>query len=136
MPERCAPTTAIATSPAAAPRRKRRQRRLRHAHRPERQVGLRVERATEAREQRVLAGGRKERHAERRAVGRDRRRHREAGKIEQIDEVGVGAEIAVEPHRIGLDLGHRVGRRHGRDHQDIDAADIAARAWRAMSASR
>jgi hypothetical protein len=87
-----------------------------------------VKRASDAREQRILPCGRQERDAERCAVVCDRRRHREAGEIEQIDEVGVGAEVAVEPHRIGLDLGDGVGRGRRRHHQHIDVGKTCARA--------
>ena len=93
-------------------RRKLRHRRLQRA---QRKRGCGMKHAPDAGEQRVLSRWRQERDTERRAVFGKHRRDRDPSEIKQIDEVGVGPEIAVEPHRIGFDLRHRVGRRCRRD---------------------
>src|SRR5216683_4034916 len=89
----------------------RRERRLRRAGGAERQGGGGVEGAAERGEACVLAGARDQRDAERRAVGVQRGRHRERAKLEQVDEIGVGAEPTVERNRIGARLIDRVHRR-------------------------
>ena len=76
-----------------------------------------------------MPGGREQRDAGWRAVGAHRRRHREPAQIEQVDEIGVGAEPAVELDRIGQHLLDGVDRRHGRQHQRVDRAeDVVAHA--------
>ena len=52
--------------------------------------------------------------------GPHRGRHREPAQIEQIDEVGIGAEPAVELDRIGQHLLDGIDRRRGRQQQRID----------------
>ena len=53
----------------------------------------------------------------------------EAAQFEQVDEVRVGAEPAVELDRIGEHLLDRIGGRHGRQHQRVDVAkDVVANA--------
>ena len=99
---------------------RRRERRLRLAGGAERQPGVGMEHAAERGERGVLAGLCKERNAERRAVGVHRRRHCQRAEIEQVDEVGVGAEPAVEPDRIGVHLLDGVDGRHRRQHQRVD----------------
>ena len=76
-----------------------------------------------------MAGRREQRDAERRAVRAHRGRQREAAEIEQVDEVGVGAEPAVELDRIGEHLLDRVDGRHRRHQQRVDLAkDVVAHA--------
>ncbi len=123
MPERCAPTTAMVISPARVIGASGVQERLPHSERAERQFGLRMHDAAEACEHRVAAGARQEGHAIGRAVAGERDRHREAAQIEQVHEIGIGAEIAVERDRVGLDLRLRVGGRHRRHHQRIEARE-------------
>ena len=123
MPERCAPTTAIAISPAAGAADEFRERRLRVLERAERQPGRGVEFAPDRRQRRIFAGRRQQRDAERRAVGPHRGRHRQPAQIEQVDEIGVGAEPAVELDRIGEHLVDRVDRRRRRQHQRVDGAE-------------
>ena len=107
----------------------RRKRRLRLAGRAHRQSGVGVKHAAERGEQRVAAAGRQQRDAERRAVRPHARRQREAGEVEQVDEIGVGAEPAVELDRIGQHLLDRVDGRHGRHQQHVDLAeDVIAHA--------
>ena len=81
-----------------------------------------MEHAADAGELRVVAGGRQQRDAERNAVGPHRRRQRQPAEIEQIDEIGVGAEPAIELDRIGQHLRGRIGGRRGRQHQRVDIA--------------
>ena len=50
----------------------------------------------------VRAGGRDQRDAEGQAIGADRRGHGQRGVVEQVDEVGVMAEAAIELDGIGL----------------------------------
>ena len=64
--------------------------------------------------------GRQQRDAERRAVGMHRGRQREPAQLQQVDEIGVGAEPAVELDRIGQHLRDRVDGRHRRQQQRID----------------
>ena len=105
MPDRCAPTTAMRDlvrrrrggQPASGG--------CGTSERAERQPGVGVKRAAERGQQRVAA--RRARAASRRTACR--RRASPAGtasaaQIEQVDEVGVGAEPAVEPDRIGQHL--------------------------------
>ena len=78
---------------------------------------------------RIVAGGREQRHPERRPVRAHRGRHRQPAKIEQVDEIGVGAEPAVELDRIGQHLLDGVDGRHGRQQQCVDLAkDVIAHA--------
>ena len=79
-----------------------------------------MEDAADAGELRVVSGRRQQRDAERNVVGPDRRRQRQAAEVEQIDEIGVGAEPAVEFDRIGQHLRGRVGGRRRRQHQRVD----------------
>jgi hypothetical protein len=80
-----------------------------------------VEYAAERGERRVVARLREQRDPERR--GLHRRRHGQRAEVEQVDEVGVGAEPAVEPDRIGEHLRDGVDRRHRRQCQHIDLAE-------------
>ena len=59
--------------------------------------------------------------------GAHRGRHRKPAQIEQVDEVGVGAEPAVELDRVGQHLLDGVDRRRGRQQQRIDAAGTPRR---------
>ena len=113
----------------AGPRGRRRSGtgRLGHAERAQRKAGAGVHGKPDAGELRVAAAGRQQRNAERRAVGAQRDGNGDAGKVEQVDEVGVGAEPRVGTERVGLDLGHGGGGRHGRHHQRVDATQRLAR---------
>ena len=125
MPERCAPTTAMAISSPLGPVGNAASGgcgRLRGAHR---QLGVGMEDAADAGELRVLAGRRQQRDAERNVVGPHRRRQRQAAEVEQIDEIGVGAEPGVEFDRIGQHLRGRIHRRRGRQHQRVDVGEGA-----------
>ena len=73
-------------------------------------------------EPRVLAAGREQRDAERHAVV-DRRRQRQPGEIEQVDEIGIGAEPAVQLNWIGENLLDRVGGGRGRQRERVDLAE-------------
>ena len=81
-----------------------------------------MERATQARQRRILSAGAEEGHAGRAAVRAERSRHGDAGHIQQVDEVGVGAEPGVGAERVGADLGERRHAGRGRHGQRIDAA--------------
>ena len=91
----------------------------------ERQPGVGMEPPADARQLRIVAGRRQQRDAERDAVGAHRGRQRQAAQIEQVDEIGVGAEPAVELDRIGQHLRDRVDGRRGRQHQRVDAGKDA-----------
>ena len=52
-------------------------------------------------------------------VGAEASRQRQRAKIEQVDEVGVGAQPAVEQDRLGLELLDPIDRGRGRQHQHI-----------------
>ena len=125
MPDRCAPTTAIAISSPLTPVRQRHQRRLRQALRADRQSGVGMEHAADAGEPRVLAGRREQRDAERDAVRPHRRRQRQPAEVEQVDEIGVGAEPGVELDRIGQHLRGGIDRRRRRQHQRVDGGEGA-----------
>ena len=120
MPDRCAPTTAMAISSPLAPAGKCRSGGCGTILAAQRQFGIGMEDAADAGELRVLSGRRQQRDAERNIVGADRRRQREAAEVEQIDEIGVGAEPAVEFDRIGQHLRGAVGGRRRRQHQRVD----------------
>ena len=84
-----------------------------------------------------LPGGREQRDAEGHAVRPHRRRQRQAAQIEQIDEVGIGAEPAVELDRVRQHLPGRIGRRRRRQHHRVDARRRRARrAFAAPAADR
>ena len=59
-------------------------------------------------------GGRRERDAKREAVLLQSGRDRDRGEIEEVHEVGVVAEIAVQADRVGEKLGDRVVAAGGR----------------------
>ena len=61
-----------------------------------------------------------QRDAERHAIRAQAARHRDRGVVEQVDEVGVSAEVAVEHERGGLHGLDRVVRRRGRYEQQVD----------------
>ena len=106
MPERCAPTTHSSISPAAA---------VRGAARPPPARGIvappigtpaaACSRRAERREQPVVAPRARSASprpgSRRRGRGRARRARTE---VEQVDEVGVGAELAVRPDRVGREI--------------------------------
>ena len=125
MPDRCAPTTAMAISSPLTPAGKVASGGCGRLRLPIGKFGVGMEDAADAGKLRVLAGGRQQRDAERNVVGPHRRRQREAAEIEQIDEIGVGAEPAVEFDRIGQHLRGRVGGRRGRQHQRVDIGEGA-----------
>ncbi len=110
---------------SAQARRQARKRRLRQAVRAHRQSGVGMEDAADARELRVVSGGRQQRDAEGNSVAADRRRQREAAEVEQIDEIGVGAEPGVEFDRIGQHLRGGIDGWRGRQHQRVDAGEGA-----------
>ena len=82
-----------------------------------------MEYASDGSEQRVLPAAGQQRHAERRAVRPHRGGEGEPAQFEQVDEVRIGAEPAVELDRVGEHLLDRIGGRHGRQHQRVDVAE-------------
>ena len=103
--------------------RQGRERRLRQTPAAHVQFGIGMKDAADAGELRVMAGGRQQRDAERDSVGPYRRRQGEAAEIEQVDEIGIGPEPAVELDRIGQHLGCAVHGRRRRQHQRVDAGE-------------
>ena len=67
--------------------------------------------AAEARERGVACARRDERDAERQPARGEAGRQRERAPAEQVDEVGVGAELRVRADRVGVDLGDASGGR-------------------------
>jgi hypothetical protein len=119
MPERCAPTTAMAISSPLASAGNAASGGCAGPWRPS------VSRCRHGRRgrcwrARVVAGGRQQRDAERNAVGAHRGRQRQPAEVEQVDEIGVGAEPAVELDRIGQHLRGRIGGRRRRQHHRVD----------------
>ena len=104
-PDMCAPQTASSISSGAA---------ADSAGRPAArgQPGRAERRSPQALDPRARAlasspsrpAAREQRDAARPAVAPRRRRHGEAAEVEQVDEIGVGAEPCVRPDRIGGDL--------------------------------
>ena len=68
-----------------------------------------------------MAARRDQRHAGRKAVAAEARRHRQRAEVEQVDEVGIGAKLAVGADRIGVEVGDRARPRERRHHQHVDA---------------
>ena len=60
-----------------------------------------------------MEGGRDEADAEGKAVGTEAGGDGDGGEVEEVDEVGVGAEVAVELDGVGGDFGDRVGAGRG-----------------------
>jgi len=60
-----------------------------------------------------VEGGRDEADAEGKAVGTEAGGDGDGGEVEEVDEVGVGAEVAVELDGVGGDFGDRVGAGRG-----------------------
>ena len=114
MPERCAPTTASSISPSRA--------RLDRAGglgcgafvAPSGVRGTGMKLGAERSEEGVAAGRRDQRDAGRKTVGAKATGHGERAEVEQVDEVGVGAELGVRPDRIGVEIGERARARIGR----------------------
>ena len=75
----------------------------------------------------VAAAAADQRDAEGQAVGAQAAGHRDRGVVEQVDEVGVGAQVAVERHRVGLHRLDRVVRGRGRHQQHVDVAPTSPR---------
>ena len=73
-----------------------------------------------AREKAVSAGRADQRQARRQAVAAHAGGRGDGAEIEQVDEIGVGPEVRIEPDRIGLDLGDGIGARHRRDRHDVE----------------
>ena len=149
MPERCAPTTAMVISSPPASVGNAASGGCARPLRAHRQFGVGMEHAADAGELRVVSRRRQQRDAERNAVGAHRGRQRQAAEVEQVDEIGVGAEPAVELDRIGQHLRGRVGGRRRRQHHRVEvrqrrarrcaaapAADRARRRYRPRSAAR
>ncbi len=74
---------------------------------PSAQFGLRMHDAADAGERGIFAAAGEEGHAIGRAIGTERDRHGKTAEIEQVHEIRVGAEIAVEPDWIGFELPRR-----------------------------
>ncbi len=89
------------------------------------QSGRGMERAPDAGKLRVMSRRRQQRDAERNAVGAHRGRQREAAEVEQVDEIGVGAEPGVEFDRVGQHLRDRVGGRSRRQHHRVEVGKDA-----------
>ena len=113
-----------------------RQRRLRNSKRAHRQAGVGVECPADGGQERIVAARREQRDAERDAVRPHRGRHGEPAQIEQVDEVGVGAEPAVELERIGQHLIDGVDGGRGRYEQCVDRRNVPSRTRRRSSACR
>jgi hypothetical protein len=83
----------------------------------------------EAGERGVARGRPDEGDAERQPVAREAGRQRQRAPAEQVDEVGVAAELGVDADRVGIDLGVAWMARRGRHHQQVDVvperADLA-----------
>ena len=91
--------------------------------RAHRRARTRLDRAASAGQRcRPCAARRDQRHARRQAVAAHSRGDGDGGEIEQIDEVRVGPEPRVEPHRIGQHLRDRVEARHRRHEHHVEAA--------------
>ena len=129
MPERCAPTTASAISSLADAGRGA-SAGCGICKAPSGQRGRGMEGATDRGEQRVSAAGRQQRDAERLRAAMQRGRHRQTAHVEQVDEIGVGAEPAVELNRIGQHVGETS--------ETVGAVGSASRStrWNACSAAR
>ena len=69
----------------------------------------------------VVPGRGDQSDAGRQAVGAQAGRHGQGGEVGQVGEVGVGAELAVEQHRLGFHLGQGAQGRRGRHHQGVEA---------------
>ena len=76
---------------------------------------------TQPRQHPVAPGRRHQGHALRQPVRPEPRRQGQRAQIEQVDEVGVGAEPAVEQDRLGGELVDPVDRGRGRQQQHVDA---------------
>ena len=76
---------------------------------------------------RFLARGREEGNAGRKAVGPKSTGDRDAAQVQQIDEIGVVAEVGVEVDRICLDLGDGVDRARGRQEQEVHFFPLSVR---------
>ena len=72
----------------------------------------------------VTTGGRQEGDASWTAVGASPRPNRDAAHVEQIDEVGVGAEPRIRADRIGSDFRHRHEGRDGRHAERVDRCKL------------
>ena len=120
MPDRCAPTTAMAISSAAGAGASGASGGCGTPSAPSGSPVSAWNDAADGRQQRICPARREQRDAERHAVLAHRGRHREPAEIEQVDEVGVGAEPAVELDRIGQHLLDGIDRGRGRQQQRID----------------
>ena len=69
----------------------------------------------------VAAGRADQRDAKGQAIGPQAAGHRDRGIVQQVDEVGVGAQVAVQRHGVGLHLRHGVVRGRGGHQQHVDA---------------
>ena len=119
MPDRCAPTTAIAmSSPADAGSGA--SWRLRQRFGADGQLGVGMEDAADAGKLRVAAGGREQRDAEWNAIVPHRGRQGQPAEVKQVDKIGVGAEPRVELDRIGQHLRGGIGGRRRRQHDRIE----------------
>ena len=78
----------------------------------------------------IAAGRSDERDAERQAITAHGARYRNGGVIEQIDKVGVRAEVAVQRNRVCQHRVNSVMRRRGRYDQHIHRLPKPARALR------
>ena len=128
MPERCAPTTASATSPSAATGGNGASGGCGDPSAPSgRPVSAWNTRPIEASAASSPAGASS---VTPNGVpsGAHRGRHRKPAQIEQVDEIGVGAEPAVELDRVGQHLLDRIDGRHRRQHQRVDLRERCGRA--------
>lgn len=110
---------------AGGARRQWRQGRLRLLQGAERQAGIGMQDAPDRGEECIFARRRQQRDAEGQGadIGRavmEGARHREAAQVEQVDEVRIRAEPAVEGDGIGQHVRDRVGGRRGRQQRNVD----------------
>src|SRR4029079_89946 len=105
----------------------KRQSRLRLTQRAKGKFGVDVKHATYLGKSRVISSRSEQSDAERYSLIGDRCRQCEATQVEQIDEICIGAEAAVELDRIGQHFFYRVRRRCRRKREDVDRAEYFIR---------
>ncbi len=103
-------------------------RRQRRAGRAQRQPGGVVEALAQLGQLEVAAAAADQRDAEGQAVVAQAARHRDRRVVEQVHEVGVLAQVAVERDRRGQHLLDRVVRRRGGHQQHVDVVPHRGRA--------
>src|SRR5262245_49493848 len=105
----------------------KRQSRLRLIQRAKGKFGVGVKHATYLGKPGVFSSRGDQSDAEGYSLIGDRCRQCEATQVEQIDEICIGAEVAVELDRIGQHLFYGVRRGRRRKREDIDRAEYLIR---------